>query len=139
MLHRTQLMPLPNLNFQKKKMFLNSKTKTKSCAIQCSGESVMTHPWYKDVWERAQKRICENQDERKQKDPELYNDASVRMIVSKVLSTDKPRKRLWECVLLCLRLLKEHRQPWSVPWFSWGRFNMQAFSIMFSLEYLFST
>lgn len=56
-----------------------------------------------------------------------------------VVSTDKPLKRLCECVLLSLRLLKEHRQLWSDPPFSWGRFNTPAFSATCSLEYLSKT
>ncbi len=52
--------PRPNLNLQN--VLLNSKTKTTSCAIQCSGESVMSGPRQRDVWGsgRAQRRICTN-------------------------------------------------------------------------------
>lgn len=57
-----------------------------------------------------------------------------------VVSTDKPLKRLCECVLLSLRLSKEHKQPWSdSSQFSQVQFNMQEFSATFRLEYLSST
>lgn len=49
-----------------------------------------------------------------------------------VVSTGKPLERLCERVLLSLRLVKEHKQPWSDTSFSWRRFNMPAFSATFN-------
>lgn len=94
-----------------------------SAVVRQRCESFMTQQMHRS--RRAQNRIRQKQkqkkeDEKEARHPELHGEATwVNRRERTVVSTDKPLKRLCECVLLSLRLLKEHRQPWSDPRFSW--------------------
>lgn len=77
----------------------------------------------------AQDRICKKQFEKEEQTSIWWGECMSEWVSAwTVVSTDKPLKRLCGRALLSLRLLKEHMQPWSDLWFSWGRFNKPALS-----------